>query len=49
MRPLGVTRWFARRSADVVLKLTNTVVSKLLSDQPVLVAGVVIATGGYLT
>ena len=49
MRPLSATCWFARRSADVMLKLTNTVVSKLLSHQPVLVAGVVIATGGYLT
>ena len=36
-------------SAEVVLKLTNTVAAKLLSDRPVLVAAVVIVTGAYLT
>eukprot|EP01050_Picozoa_sp_SAG11_P000854 SAG11_NODE_32_length_22830_cov_17.507941_9_plen_59_part_00 len=36
-------------SADVVLKLVNTVVAKMLFDQPVLVAAVVIITGAYLT
>jgi hypothetical protein len=37
------------RSASVVLKLLNTVASKLLSDEPVLVAAIVIVTGAYLT
>jgi hypothetical protein len=36
-------------SADVVLKLVNTVAAKMLFDQPVLVAAVVIITGAYLT
>ena len=36
-------------SAEVVLKLTNTVVAKLLSDRPLLVDAVVIVTGAYLT
>ena len=48
-RFVPLTCWFSRRSAGIMLKLSNTVVSKLLSHQPVLVAGVVIATGGYLT
>jgi hypothetical protein len=34
---------------DVILKLANAIVAKLLSGQPVLVAGTVILTGGYLT
>ena len=42
-------RWLCRRSMGVVLKLANAIVAKLLSGQPVLVAGTVILTGGYLT
>ena len=36
-------------SADVVLKLVNATVSKLLSDHPALIAAVVVGTGAYLT
>jgi hypothetical protein len=36
-------------SADGLLKLVITVAAKMLFDQPVLVAAVVIITGAYLT
>ena len=36
-------------SEVVVLKLTNSVVAKLLSARPVLIAAVVIVTGAYIT
>ena len=36
-------------SADIVLKLINVAVAKLLSSHPVIIASTVIATGAYLT
>ena len=47
--PIYMSMYGVFASSDVVLKLVNTVAAKMLFDQPVLVAAVVIITGAYLT